>query len=234
MRHFLFFYFIFLVFHCFSSVTVYFNYGVFATNSSKPYLETYLTFSGNTVKYLKSNAGYQASVNISWKILKGSEIVKTSSYNLMSPKVNDTLNFPSFIDNQRFALENGNYTLELAVSDNAHPDQKTYHSQPIVISIKREKKVYSSDIQILESFSKSTTPSILTKNGYDLIPYNINYYPKSQNTIKFYFETYNLDTVLRQGKKFVYNYHIEIMKIRKHKMDSLVFKNKLQVKLILC
>lgn len=193
----------------FSNITVYFNYGVFNTGNSRPYLETYLTVSGNTVKFLPTNAGHQASVNIAWKILKGSEVVKASNYNLISPLATDTMHLPSFIDNQRFSLDNGQYVIELVVTDNANPERKSTHSEKINILLNRDKKIYNSDIQILESFNKSTTQSVLTKNGYDLIPYNINYFPKTQNAIKFYFETYNLDTVIGQSTKFLYSYFIE-------------------------
>jgi GWxTD domain-containing protein len=192
-----------------SKVTVYFNYGVFNTPNSKPYLETYLTISGQSVKFSPIKGGYQASVNVSWKIVKGTEIVKASNYNLMSPTTLDTLHLPSFIDNQRFSLENGEYTLELVVSDNAYPDQKTTHTEKITIFYKRNKQIYSSDIQILESFNKTTTPNVTSKNGYDLIPYNINYFPKTHNALKFYTETYNVDSVLGKKSKFVYSYYIE-------------------------
>lgn len=201
--------FIFACSSLFSNVTAYFNYAVFNTPSSRPFLETYLTVSGNTVKYLPVAGGYQASVNISWRILKGTEVVKTSAYNLMSPLAADTLHLPSFIDNQRFSLDNGQYVLELVITDNAFPDKKMNHAEKLNISFKREKKVYNSDIEILDSYSKSTASSTLSKNGYDLIPYSINYYPKKQNTIKFYMESYNVDTVLGRNSKFVYSYYIE-------------------------
>ena len=115
--------FLFILLVCLSSslianVTVYFSYAVFSSPTAKPYLETYLTLSGNTVKYMPVNGGYQASANISWKILKGIEVIKTSSYNLLSPKVSDTLQMPSFIDNQRFSLANGQYILEFTIIDN--------------------------------------------------------------------------------------------------------------------
>ncbi len=192
-----------------SNVTAYFNYAVFSTPSSRPFLETYLTVSGNTVKYLPVAGGYQASVNISWKILKGTEVIKASAYNLMSPVAADSLHMPSFIDNQRFSLENGEYTLELVITDNAFPDKKMNHAEKLNISFKREKRIYNSDIEILDSYSKSTASSTLSKNGYDLIPYSINYFPKKQNTIKFYMEAYNTDTVLGKNSKFVYSYYIE-------------------------
>ena len=194
----------------YSNVTVYFNYALFSTGNAKPYLETYLTISGKTVKYAPAaDGGYQANVNISWKILKGTDIVKASTYNLMSPKATDTLNLPSFIDSQRFSLDNGQYTLELVITDNSNPSQKTSHTEKINLSFKREKKIYNSSIQILESYAKSSSQTALTKNGYDLIPYNINYYPKTQNAIRFYAETYNLDTLIGNTTKFVYTYYIE-------------------------
>lgn len=209
MRHFLFLILFFCYTSVFSNIAVYFNYGVFNTSNNKPYLETYLTISGNTVKFLPISGGYQANVNIAWKILKGTEIVKASRYNLMSPIALDTLTLPSFIDNQRFSLENGQYTLELVVTDNANPELKSTHSEKITIALNRNRQIYNSDIQILESFKKSTAQTALTKSGYDLIPYNINYYPNNQNALKFYIETYNLDTVIGKGSKFVYAYYVE-------------------------
>ena len=194
----------------FSSVTVYFSYATFSSPNAKPYLETYLTISGNTVKYSKTSKGtFQSSVNIAWKITKGSEIIKASNYNLLSPETQDTTQLPSFIDNQRFSLANGEYNLEFIVIDNAYPDKKTTHSEKIIINYNRLTKIQSSDIQILESYQKTTKTTTISKNGYELIPYTINYYPKNQTHLKFYIENYNADTVLGNNKKFLYKYFIE-------------------------
>jgi GWxTD domain-containing protein len=168
-----------------------------------------MTISGNSVKFLPKSGGLQASVNISLKISRGTDVVKNSNYNLLSPLAADTLSLPSFIDAQRFFLDNGEYTIDLLVTDNAD-NSKTYnHSEKITVFYMRDKKVFNSDIQVLESFAKSKTQTVLTKNGYDFIPYNINYYPKQQNSLKFYVETYNLDTVLGKLNKFVYSYFVE-------------------------
>lgn len=209
MRQFLFLCSVLLSSTIYSNITVYFNYAVFNTTNDKPYLETYLTILGNSVKFLPVSGGKQANVNISWKISKENKLVRESNYNLMSPLATDTLRLPSFIDNQRFSLDNGEYNVELTITDNANPSSKSSHSQKIMISLVRDKKVFNSDIQILESFSKSSSQTLLTKNGYDLIPYNINYFPKHINALKFYIETYNLDTVIGKGAKFVYAYYIE-------------------------
>jgi GWxTD domain-containing protein len=209
MRHFLIIFQFFFYTALFSNITVYFNYSTFNTSNSKPYLETYLTISGNSVKFSPVSDGYQANVNVSWKIFKGKDLVKSSNYNVMSPTVSDTLRLPSFIDSQRFQLDNGQYTLELVVMDNTNPEKKSTHSEKITISYKRDLKVSTSDLQALESYSKSSTQSVLNKNGYEMVPYNINYYPKAQNSLKFYIESYNLDTVIGANTKFVYTYYVE-------------------------
>lgn len=215
----------------FSNVTVYFNYGIFNTLNASPYLETYLTIAGQSVKYSAVDGGYQANVNISWKIFKGEELIKSSSYNLMSPKTTDTLKRPSFIDNQRFSLDNGQYLLELVVMDNANKESKAVHKEKITIDLKRAKRVYNSEIQVLESFHKTSTPSAVSKNGYELIPYNINYFPKSQNSLKFYLETYNLDTVLGKQSKFVYSYYIENSENLKKQRDLAGFQKQNSAKI---
>lgn len=219
--------FLFLVLFCkvmLSNVVVYFNYGLFNTPSNKPYLETYLTITGNSVKYTPVDGGYQASVNILYTIKKGDDMIKASKYNLLSPITHDTLNLPSFIDNQRFQLPNGKYTLELEVFDNAMPEPKTTYKGELNILFNRDKKIASSSIQILESFLKSNTPGPISKNGFDMIPYNINYYPEQQNSLKFYFETYNLDTVFSPNQKFLYTYFIEDNETLKKQMGLTGFQ----------
>lgn len=191
------------------NVIVYFNYGLFSTPSSKPYLETYLTITGNTVRYMPVKDGYQASVNISYTIKKGNEIVKTSKYNLLSPLSKDSTSRPGFIDDQRFQLDNGTYSLELEIYDVNAPEKKSTFRDNITINFSRTKKISASSIQVLESYAKAPTPTAISKNGFDMVPYNVNYYSDSQNSLKFYMETYNLDTVIGKNSKFVYSYYIE-------------------------
>lgn len=209
MRQFLLVFAILLFKPFYSNITTYFNYCAFNTSSSKPYIETYITVAGNSVRFLPITGGYQAAVNVSFKIYKGKELVKQSNYNLVSPLANDTLHLPSFIDTQRFFLENGDYIIELVVADNANSNKKSSYTEKIKINFARDKKIYNSDFQILESYSKSNSPSVFTKNGYDFIPYNVNYFPKTNNALKFYIESYNIDSVLGNSTKFVYTYYVE-------------------------
>jgi GWxTD domain-containing protein len=192
-----------------ASVTAYFNYGVFNVPSSTPFLETYLTIIGKSIKHVKVENGYQASVNIKVNIYSGEKLVKSDNYNLLSPIDKDTLSYTSFIDNQRYSLSNGSYRVELTLTDNNDGQKKGFtHKENIVISF-LPAQLSSSSIQPLESFVKSASSSVITKSGYDLIPYNVNFYAGSQNLLKFYFEAYGTDTVLGRDKGFVYSYYIE-------------------------
>ncbi len=192
-----------------SNVTAYFSYAVFNTPGKGPYVETYLTVSGNSVVFKKEKGKYKGAVQITMTFKQGTEIVKTTSYNLLSPDVADSSNKPNFIDQQRFSLANGKYDYEIFIQDN-NSEKKDQFSSKGTIEIKMSTaQIQASDIQLLESYSKSVSPSILTKNGYDLIPYGIDYYPDEMTKLAFYSETYNTDAVMGKDQKFAFVYYIE-------------------------
>ncbi|MGZ3900235.1 MAG: hypothetical protein ACXVDC_07900, partial [Bacteroidia bacterium] len=200
---------VFLKASYFSQIISYFNTGTFNVPGQKPFLETYLTLIGNSFSYKTVGTHYQNSVNISLLIYKDSAIVHANKYNLISPAFSDTLKAPTFIDNQRYPLDNGNYMLEVTISDNYNPRQRPVQlKQKFQISFQPD-KIESSSIEVLESYKKATVVSGVTKSGFDLIPYNVNYFPESQNELSFYFESYNTDTVLGANKPFIYYYYIE-------------------------
>lgn len=192
-----------------ASVTAYFNYGLFNVPGGSPFVETYLTILGSSIKFKPVNGGYQGSVNVKVSIVKSGQVIASNNYNLMSPIDKDTIKVSSFIDNQRYPLSNGIYTIEMTLSDNNDATKKSFSSKetftvnfsPITLSC--------SSIQMLESYTKSSAPSSISKSGFDLIPYNVNYYPANQNKLLFYFESYNADTTLGTNQPFVYSYYIE-------------------------
>ena len=50
-----------------------------------------------------------------------------------------------------------------------------------------------SSIQLMESATPTTTENMLSRNGYDMVPYIDDFMPASVSTIHPYFELYNLD-----------------------------------------
>ena len=190
-------------------VLAYFNVGAFNTPSNQPYLETYLTIVGKSLVAKKMDGKYQNALAIEVKIEKDSVIVKANKYNLIGPLFSDTLNPPAFIDNQRYSLPNGVYTLYISFIDkNQLTKPPTIIKQTIVIAFNRT-VIQGSSIQILESYKKTNLPTQISKSGFDLVPYNVNYFPETAKELSFYFEAYNTDTILGKNKPFLYLYYLE-------------------------
>src|SRR6185436_9183106 len=116
----------------------------------------------------------------------GSQIVSFDKYNLLSPEINaESDPKPNFLDEKRIPAANGSYTLELTIIDKNTIGSKYTIKEPISISFPNDKVVFS-DIELLESYSKSTVESKISKSGYDLIPFLTNFFPRDMNSIKFY------------------------------------------------
>ncbi len=62
---------------------------------------------------------------------------------------------------------------------------------------------FISDIQLVDSYTKTTSANQLSKNGFDLIPFTSNYYPEGISTLSFYAEIYNTEAKAIQKKRAV-------------------------------
>ena len=194
-----------------SNVTAYLTYGVFSTPAKGPYLETYISVIGNSMKFVKNASGkYQGAVDISIVFWQKGEIKNAQKYSLSSPETTDTTKgFPNFIDQQRYTLANGEYEMELSISDKNKPKEKPFVST-VPVKVEFPTAIIGiSSIQLLESYSKSVSPSIITKSGYDLMPYVSNYYPENTSKIKFYSEMYQSKKILGENEKLIISYYIE-------------------------
>jgi GWxTD domain-containing protein len=200
---------VFLKFGLTAQLDAYFSSGHFNTPKNQPYIETYLTIVGKSLSAKPVDNRLQNSVNIELKIYKDSSLFKTSRYNLIGPAFLSLAKPPSFIDNQRYSLPNGKYKLELALRDNYDSSKKPLLIKSFFQIDFSNMNIQASSIQALESFKKSTAESAVTKCGYDLIPYTVNYYPETTKELSFYFETYNTNLVLGENKPFIYSYYLE-------------------------
>jgi GWxTD domain-containing protein len=195
--------------HHYAQITAYFNVGVFNTPQNQPFVETYLTFDGSSLAAGEINNKLLNSVNVVFTAYKDTTLVKAAKYNLNSPLFSDSSASPTFIDNQRYTLPNGNYRIVLTITDKYAPQQKPLVVEKTLRIAYNTKNIQCSSIEPLESFKKTEMPGALSKSGYDLIPYSINYYPETINQLAFYFETYNTDTALGKNKAFIYTYYLE-------------------------
>ena len=193
---------------------VFFSYSTFNTPDGGPYIETYLSVVGNSAQFVPTTNGkYKCSIQVIMLFKKGDEIVNFDKYELSSPEMEDTTNVDfTFIDQQRYILPNGEYNFEIQIGD-MNAETKPYISfQPLVINYPSD-EVMVSGIQLVESFKKSEKNTILTKSGYDLIPYYTNFYPEDIDKLTFYAEIYNSKSVLGQDEKYLLTSYISTIDI---------------------
>ncbi len=193
-------------------LSAFLSYSTLYSPETGPYIETYLTVVGNSVEFIKNdNDKFQGSIQVILLFRKGEEIVNFDKYELFSPELDDTLNINfNFIDQQRYSLPNGNYEFEIQIWDKNNEEKPFINLQPLIIDFPDD-KITISGIQLVESYSKAEEDGILSKSGYDLIPYIINYYPENVNKITFYAEIYNTEKVFGEGEKYLLSYYIETL-----------------------
>ena len=171
-----------------------FDYAQFQTQESA-FIETYISIESKSIRYVENEKNeFVGTVLITMLFYKDNKAVYGDKYHLNSPSVKDT-NFINselaysqrFIDQQRYFLEDGKYTLSLSIEDLNKPSSKVVHQQEIEV----KKRDGISDLQFIESYNESEQTNILSKSGYDLIPFTSNYYNEGNNTLNFYFEYYD-------------------------------------------
>ena len=182
----------FLLFHSFSfaqQIDARFDIAHFQSENI-PYIETYLSVNGNGVSYLsKANGTFQAQLAVVVEFIQNDNIKKVDKYNLSSPEIKDTslIDFV-FLDQQRYQLSEGDYTLKLNIKDLNRIEEEIKHEQ--TITIKSINNGFS-DVQLVESYSQTTEKNILSKGGYDLVPFISNLYNTANTKLSCYFEYYS-------------------------------------------
>jgi GWxTD domain-containing protein len=191
-------------------LNAYLSYATFSSPETGPFIETYLTVEGATVNYVRNTNGkFQATIQIIMLFRKGEEIINYDKYELNSPELDDSTSIKfSFIDQQRYSLSNGEYEFEIQIWDKNNEVKPFITIQPLLVEFP-EDKVSVSGIQLVSSFKKTEGQGILSKNGYDLVPYIFNYFPERINKITFYSELYNTSDVVGLGEKYLVSYYLE-------------------------
>jgi len=175
----------------------YLSYSTFNTPTNEPYIETYLSVNSGSIKYVDVGDGkYQGVIDVQILFKIGDSIVNFAKYDLSSPIIKDTLKTNvNMLDVQRYALPFGDYNIEISLKDKNGTGKKLTSYDKFSIDYNSDSLVFSG-IELLSSFKKAEGESILEKNGYELTPNIINYYPQSINILSFYAELYNSIEVL--------------------------------------
>ena len=187
-----------------------FSYYTFNTPDAKPYIETNISILASSVNFTKiANGKFQASVKVRVRFyIQKEELKSQETYNLLSTIVADTskLQF-QFIDQKRYPLGNGDYTIKLSLSDNNDSLNTVSLKEDFKIDFPAE-LISFSDIALLESYTKEQNNSVYSRNGYTLTPMVDNFYPTNIHQLKFYNEIYNTQ-ILAPNEQFLLSYYLE-------------------------
>lgn len=187
-----------------------FYHASFFSPAEGPYVETYLKVFGPSAEYIKTTRGsYQASLEVILLFKKDDKIVDFRKYNLLSAELEDTTKGQThFIDQQRIPLPFGVYRIELVLKDNHSKDSPIEYAGILAMEYNNTDLKYS-DFQFVESFQSTKNDNILSKSGFDLVPYVGDFFPASVNALTFYTELYNLDKKIGANQDFIYKYSLE-------------------------
>lgn len=117
------------------SLQSFLSYTTYCVPGGTPFIENAMSFDCSSVVYHQFEPGkFKATVEIQTIFKQGDKICNYSKVALDSPVVTDTLKINgSFIDQQRFSLPNGEYTMEISVMDQNHPAHVPFKTEQTVV-----------------------------------------------------------------------------------------------------
>lgn len=164
------------------------------TTGQTAYLEVNIEIAPGAVTFRAvDSTRLKASVETLILVKQGENIVDFEKYLLNSPITEKP---ETLLDVKRFALPNGDYTLEITFVDANDAENKDDFRAPFSVNI--GEAVHLSELQLLRSFRPDGSENPFVKNGYFLEPLPFNWYPPSAKTLAFYVEIYNTDKRLTE------------------------------------
>lgn len=164
------------------------SYAVYST-PDKPYVEVNIEVAALTITYKKvDSTQMQAGVETIIMLKQGDKVVNFEKYVMNSPLVTSPR---SLLDVKRLFVPNGQYTLEVVVTDVNNPANKKTVTQTITVAM--EPKIHLTEIALLRGFKQDATDNPFTKNGYLLEPLPFHFYEAAASKLAFYAEVYHSD-----------------------------------------
>lgn len=209
----------------------YLSYASFWIPEQGSFLETYLAVEGQSAVFVEIEDGsYQALIEVSIIFRKDDDIVDFAKYEFKSPAIEDTLlNQFGFIDQQRFALADGAYEMEIIIDDLNNPSVPAFRTFEKIELSYPENDIQISGIQLVEQFSPSSGESMIAKSGYDLIPKVYAFYPENEDELSFYCEVYHTNEVLGNNNRYMVNYYIESFE-RQTPINNYFFRRRMEAR----
>ena len=212
------------------SIQSFLSYTTYCVPGDKPFIENALSFDCSSVVYKQFAPGqFKATVEIQTIFKQGDKVCNYSKVALDSPVVTDTLKITgAFLDQQRFSLDNGEYTMEISITDLNHPNPTPMKAEQTIVVDLPANQPCMSDILLVDSYKKSSANTSFTKNGYEIIPRVYSFYLAQSKSLTFYAELYNSDKLYKDGGQYLVSYYIESYESSK-RMKDFSFNKRMEV-----
>lgn len=171
------------------------------------YVETYIVAGANALNYAaQSKNAFAGGIEVQILITKGDEVINFDKYRLNTPTVVDTAKVEfSIMDQKRLFVPNTTVVVDVILTDINDSLNKFNYTE--VFSSFVKDVVQISDIQFVDSYKLTDEKNMFVKNGIELQPYPINFFPTSKNQLIFYGEVYGTDKFLSDNQ-FMVTYSI--------------------------
>lgn len=170
----------------------YFDYCGFSAPDARTYIEAFFAIESSSLQFVPTGDGYQAAAEVVIVIRQGENIANFDKFNIYSEIVDDPAgNAFSLLGQRRIEVTAGAYTIETTISDiHREESQKILTPVPLLIDYPEE-KVSISDIRFLDQVSASNEQTLFTRNGVEMVPYAIDFFPTSKTSLQYYAEIYD-------------------------------------------
>ncbi|MFA7081934.1 MAG: GWxTD domain-containing protein [Bacteroidales bacterium] len=199
--------------------------------SQKPYVEINTSIDGNSLVYVKDKDSKETGLVELTIIIKQDSIIKYVEKRDL--RINKSQSNASVLDIQRIVLDNGRYKAEFEIKDKNDSKPALKIEDAFEINYTKN-QIAVSGVQLIDSYQKTNTQNIRSKNGYDIMPYLFDAVDEHKNQITYYAEIYNADKEfgldnyyvvsvvledIKTGKKYQ-----EIQKIRREKAKEVTIE----------
>ena len=123
-------------------------------------------------------------------------------------------------------VKNGKVKIDFEDANNKNENPLKV-SETIVIDY--PENICFSSIIALEDYRPATEVTANTKNGYDIIPMIMPYYPESISRLTFYAEIYNTKKILGENEKYLLNTYLKTFESNT-RIDNYFFTKRMNVK----
>jgi GWxTD domain-containing protein len=174
-----------------------YDYCLFRNDDRKLFLELYYSFSQQSLKFVKTDNGYEAAGELDLTVYnKNNNMVTIQKQFRVPVSVSDTLNYnkaSNLTGQVNLLLDSGSYSFKIKACDFNNQSDSVSYEDNLDLNRFPASNVAISCIQIASNIQKSADKnSVFYKNTLEIIPNPDRLFGNNITNLYYYFELYNL------------------------------------------